>query len=65
MTDPRIARFGAFECRYRDGQLEWRVPGRDWHMDPRKPEDYAAVADLVKHPTRPARPRVRGQGRAE
>ena len=44
-------RFGSFEYRYRNGRLEWRVPGRAWIVDPQGPDDYAAVAALKDHPT--------------
>lgn len=49
--DPRIARFGPFEYRYRNGQLEWRLPGQAWLPDPHGPEAYAAVGALKDHPT--------------
>jgi hypothetical protein len=49
--DLRIVRFGSFEYRYRDGHLEWRVPGRSWIRDPHSPEAFAAVAALKDRPT--------------
>jgi hypothetical protein len=49
--DPRIVRVGTFEYRYFKGRLQCRVPGRGWIDDPHRPEDYAALADLVNHPT--------------
>ena len=49
--DPRIARFGVLEYRYRHGRLEWRVPGGAWLPDPHPPEAFAAVAALKDHPT--------------
>lgn len=50
-NDPRIVRFGSFEYRYRNGHLEWRVPGKTWFVDPHGPEAFAAVAALKDHPT--------------
>lgn len=50
-NDPRIVRFGSFEYRYRNGRLEWRVPGAKWLPDPYRPEDYARLAALKDHPT--------------
>ena len=50
-VDPRIAKFGSLEYRYRNGHLEWRVPGRAWRLDPHPPEAFAAVAALRNYPT--------------
>ena len=51
MNDPRVVRFGSFEYRYRNGRLEWRVPGgATWLPDPHPPEQFAAVASLKEHP---------------
>jgi len=45
-------RFGSFEYRYRNGRLEWRVPGAlEWFVDPHGPDEYAALARLKDHPT--------------
>lgn len=49
--DPRIVRFGALEYRYVDGHLEWQVSGGSWYVDPHSPAQFAAVAELVNHPT--------------
>lgn len=49
--DPRIVRVGSFEYRYHKGRLECRVPGRGWIVDPHRPEEYAALAELVNHPS--------------
>lgn len=48
--DPRRVRVGPFEYRYHQGRLECRVPGRGWIVDPHRPEDYAALAELKNHP---------------
>jgi hypothetical protein len=44
VVDPRIARLGVYEYRYRGGQLEWRLAGEGddaWTPDRFSPEEYA------------------------